>query len=263
MQNDFPNASQNQIKKWAKLSEVKYRREEGLMIAEGVKVVEEVLASDWQVEAMLVLPEKISYWGKRIASVKDTAAVYQLTRSEWKKLSQDKEPEGLMAIVKQKKPAPLSVWIKSGSGNMLILHEINDPGNLGALMRSARWFGFTEVLLSARSVDPANPKVIRASMGSFFHLNVLSDVDLNAVLPEIKQDYLLIGSDVHEGILPHPTAKKAALLLGSESHGLPDHLLAQACECWRIPGGVQADSLSLPQAAAIMMYEAAKRVDSE
>ena len=71
MQSDFPNASQNQLKKWARLADVKFRREDGLFLAEGVKVVEELLKSDWQVEALLVLPEKIQYWEKLIAPCKD------------------------------------------------------------------------------------------------------------------------------------------------------------------------------------------------
>ncbi len=64
MQSDFPRASQNQLKKWARLADAKFRREDGLFLAEGVKVVEELLKSDWQVEAILVLPEKISILGK-------------------------------------------------------------------------------------------------------------------------------------------------------------------------------------------------------
>ena len=258
MQNAVPNASQNQLRKWARLAEAKFRREDGLFLAEGVKVVEELLKSDWQIEAILVLPEKNLYWDQLIAPVKDKFSIFQLTRSDWKKLSQDKEPEGLIAIVKSKKQPSPSSFLKSANGHVLMLHEINNPGNLGALMRSAYWFGFAGILLSPNSVDCTNPKVIRTAMGSVFHLTVLSDVDLCALFPEIKRDYLLIGSDVRQGVSPCPLTKKAALLLGSESHGLPDDLLTQVNVRWRIPGGSQSDSLSLPQAAAIMMYEMSK-----
>jgi TrmH family RNA methyltransferase len=96
-------------------------------------------------------------------------------------------------------------------------------------------------------------------MGSLFHLTIVSDVDLIAALPQIKKIHRLVGSDVHKGQPPHPLPQKAALLLGSESHGLPEQLLALADERWRIPGNAQADSLSLPQAAAILMYECSKK----
>ena len=263
MQSEFSNASKNHLKKWARFADAKYRREYGLFLAEGVKVVEELFKSDWQVEAILVLPEKISYWEKLIASAKDQSSVHQLTRFEWKKLSQDKEPEGIIAIVKQKEQPSLSALINSSAGNMIILYEINNPGNLGALMRSALWFGFTHIILSANSADYTNPKAVRASMGSLFHLTVVSGVDLIAVLPQINKTHYLVGSDVRNGVPPHPLPKKAALLLGSESHGLPAQLLAPTDERWIIPGNAQSDSLSLPQAAAIMMYEMTKRVDSE
>jgi RNA methyltransferase, TrmH family len=254
----IPSASQNQLKQWARLAEVKYRREDGLFLAEGVKVVEELLKSDWQTEAILVLAEKSLYWEKILVPVINRIPVYQLKRSEWKRLSQDKEPEGVMAIVRNKEQTSFSAWLAYADGHLLIGHDISNPQNLGALMRSAWWFGFAGIILSTNSVDWTNPKVIRASMGGIFQLPVFSNVDLSASLPEIRKDYVLIGSDVRQGVSPHILTKKAALLLGSESHGLPDDLLEQIDERWRIPGGSQADSLSLPQAAAIMMYEVAR-----
>jgi TrmH family RNA methyltransferase len=140
----------------------------------------------------------------------------------------------------------------------LILHEVNNPRNLGALARSARWFGFDGIILSVNSADYANPKAVRASMGSIFHLTIISDIDLSAALPEIKKSFFIIGSDVRKGTNPHSVQKKAALLLGNESHGLPEAVLRMADEKWRIPGSGKADSLSLPQAAAILMYECTK-----
>ena len=126
-------------------------------------------------------------------------------------------------------------------------------------MRSALWFGFTNIILSINSADYTNPKVVRASMGSLFHLNIVSGIDLAVALPQIKKTSHLVGSDVREGLSPHPLPQKAALLLGSESHGLPEQLLKIADERWCIPGNEQLDSLSLPQAATIMMYECAKK----
>lgn len=258
MQMDFPSASQNQLKKWGRLVEAKFRRADGLLLAEGVKVVEELLKSHWDVEAILVLAEKKSYRENLMTQEMNKIPVYQLTQTQWKKLSQDKEPEGLIAIVKVKRQPSLSSFLALSNGHVLILHEINNPGNLGALARSACWFGFDGMIIGSNSVDWTNPKVIRASMGCIFHLAVLSDVDLSEALPEIKKNRVVIGSDVREGRTPHPPAQKAALMLGSESHGLPDCLLGQVDDRWRIPGGGQTDSLSLPQAAAVMMYEMSK-----
>jgi TrmH family RNA methyltransferase len=163
-----------------------------------------------------------------------------------------------MAVAGMKQAPDFSSWLAKTSGNILILHEVNNPRNLGALTRSARWFGFDGIILSANSADYTNPKAVRASMGSIFHLTIIPNIDLSAALPEIKKSFFLIGSHVREGLLPHPVQKKAALLLGNESHGLPESLSRMADEQWSIPGSSKADSLSLPQAAAIMMYECTK-----
>jgi TrmH family RNA methyltransferase len=259
MKLDYPNISQSQMKKWARLADAKVRQEEEIFLAEGIKVVEELLVSTWQAKAFLVMPEKIKYWENILLPAAKDIPVYQLTRAQWQKIGQDREPEGIMAVVEIKQPPPLSSALLNPSGNILILHEINNPRNLGALARSAHWFGFAGIVLSTNSADHTNPKAVRASMGSLFHLTIIPEIDLSATLPEIKKSFFLIGSHVHKGIHPHTIQKKAALLLGNESHGLPESLLALVDERWCIPGNAQGDSLSLPQAAAIMMYEAVNK----
>ena len=204
------------------------------------------------------MPEKIKYWEKLALQTPKDIPFYQLTRSQWEKIGQDREPEGIMALVGIKTSPDFSSWLANASGNVLILHEINNPLNLGALTRSAQWFGFDGIILSTNSTDYTNPKAVRASMGSIFHLTIIPDIDLSATLPEIKKHFFVIGSDVRDGKLPHPVQRKSALLLGNESHGLPENLLRMADEKWSIPGSGKAESLSLPQAAAIMMYECTK-----
>jgi TrmH family RNA methyltransferase len=259
MQTEYSNASQAQLKKWARLNDAKARQEEGLFLAEGMKVVEELMASDWQINALLIMPEKIKYRERFVLPAAKDIPVYQLTRSQWQKIGQDREPEGIMAVTGIKQNPDFSSWLAEASGNILILHEINNPLNLGALTRSALWFGFDGIILSANSVDYTNPKAVRASMGSIFHLTIIPDIDLSMALPEIKKYFFVIGSDVREGLPHHLVQKKAALLLGNESHGLPEAVLQMVDEKWSIPGSGKADSLSLPQAAAIMMYECTKK----
>ena len=259
MQTEYLNASSTLLKKWARLDDTKVRQEEGIFLVEGIKVVEELLASDWQIKELLIMPEKTKNWeGLALPAAKDIP-VYQITRAQWQKIGQDREPEGIMAVTCMKQAPDFSSWLAETSGNILILHEINNPLNLGALTRSARWFGFDGIILSANSADYTNPKAVRASMGNIFHLTIIPYIDLSIALPEIKKSFFLVGSDVREGKLPHPVQKKTALLLGNESHGLPESILRMADEKWNIPGSGNADSLSLPQAAAIMMYECTKK----
>ncbi|MEN6620292.1 MAG: RNA methyltransferase, partial [Smithella sp.] len=251
METDLAIPSQARLKKWARLTDSKFRREEGLFTAEGIKVVEELLSSQWQVSAILLLAEKIKYQEKIISKIPADIPRYELSRSQWQKIGQDKEPEGVMALVAMLPEPSFTDFLNSAAGNILILHEINNPGNLGAIMRSALWFDFTTIILSAGCVEYTNPKVVRTSMGSLFHLNIISDVHLETKLPEIKRSHYLVGSNVYQGASPHLPERRTALLLGSESHGLPDSLLAMVDEHWNIPGSGKIDSLSLPQAAAI------------
>jgi TrmH family RNA methyltransferase len=143
----------------------------------------------------------------------------------------------------------------AASGPLLLLHQVNNPNNLGALLRTAHWFGFRMVLTSLDSCEATNPKAIRASMGSLFHLTLIEEVDFRLLIPRLRDNFRVVGSDVRQGVAPHPCGPATALLLGSESQGLPEELLGLADERWSIPGAGGAESLSLPQAAAIMMYE--------
>ena len=248
------NPSKLQLKLWTTLQQAKVRKREKLFLAEGAKVVEALLQSAWEAKALLILSGKEDHFAKVVSAVSGKIDVYRLHEKEWNRLSQDKTPEGIMAVASV--PAmPAGDDLQAvRSDRLLLLHEINNPNNLGALLRTADWFGFGTVLLSAGSVDYTHPKVVRTAMGSLFHLTLIADVDFAATLPDLGKSFRLLGSDVRNGSLPHPCNERTALLLGSESHGLPQYLLDLTDERWRIPGSSDAESLSLPQAAAVMMY---------
>lgn len=252
----YDGLSQTKFARFAKLLQSKYRHENRLFLAEGVKVVRDLLRSNTKAEALLVLPDKDKNWKELMDVAEKNIPIYALTKSQWQKLSQDKEPEGIMAVAEIEPRKPLADAL-SGASRVLILHEVSNPGNMGALARSALWFGFEGVILSANSVDYTHPKAVRASMGSIFHLTIVDDVDLMETLPEIKKTHYLIGSAVRGGRRPHFMSRNVALILGSESHGLSENLLNMTDENWSIAGADESDSLSLPQAAAIMMYACA------
>lgn len=243
-----------QIKAWRKLAQAKYRRQEGLFLAEGGKVVAELLRSGRPLAALLVREEDRQRWAPLLARAPAGVALHLLTAGEWDALSQDQAPEGVMAVAATLPPVEPD-GLLTGPGPLLLLHQVNNPNNLGALLRTADWFGFATVLLSEGSVEATNPKVVRTAMGSLFHLTLVEGLDFQAWLPRLRPRFRVVGSALRAGDPPHPCAGPTALLLGSESHGLPEELLALTDERWRIPGGGDAESLSLPQAAAVMMYE--------
>ena len=250
----------SQLTLWQKLGQTKYRHQESLFLAEGFKVVQELLKSDWETRAILVMEERGARRGILSCPVPEETDIYELTEAEWAKLSQDRTPEGIMALVaipRRSHVDPLPSL--DDSGHLLLLYRISNPSNLGAVIRTAHWFGIRNILLSAGSVDFTNSKTVRSAMGSLFHVTTIPDVDFTGIMPRIKERYVLVGGDHRKGVIPHPCMKRTALLLGSESHGLPEDLLCMTDEQWRIPGTERTDSLSLPQAAAIMMYECTKQ----
>jgi TrmH family RNA methyltransferase len=248
-----------QLKRWEKLTMEKYRRRDGLFLAEGGKVVGELLRSGRPAEAILVSEDRAERREEILAGVPAGMPIFRLTDREWTTLSQDPSPEGVMAVAAVPPPVDLAGRLATETGPLLLLHQVNNPNNLGALLRTAHWFGFRTVLVSEGSCEATNPKVIRTSMGSLFHLTVIGDLDFDSILAEIRGRFRVVGSEVREGVAPHPCGPATALLMGSESHGLPEELLAQTDERWRIPGAGGAESLSLPQAAAILMYECVRK----
>lgn len=233
----------------------KYRRQEGTFLAEGVKVVQELFRSSWEAAAVMVMAGRESRWEIILDTIPPHVDIFILTEAEWKCISQDKEPEGIMAQVvmgDQLKKGPPSGDI---SGHLLLGHKISNPGNLGALLRTAHWFGIRTVVMSEDSVDVTHPKVVRSAMGSLFHLQVLEEINFIPLVAGLKKSHVVVGTDVSRGVSPHPMARDTALIMGNESHGLPLELKQIIDESWCIPGAGGAESLSLPQAAAIMMYE--------
>lgn len=249
----FLKTSKGQLKFLAGLDQAKIRRREGCFLAEGIKVVQEALRSDWQIDYFLIREAKARTLAGLLPAMEEKKT-FALSDSEWKRVSQDKESEGIAVLMTF--PARSGrEGIPDGEGRRLLLYQVGNPSNLGAILRSAHWFGIETVLLSEGSVDFTHPKVIRTSMGSLFHLRLFDGLDFRDLLPRLQKRYTLIGTNVRGGVPPHPVDKSSAILLGSESHGLPEFLLDKTDENWCIPRRGDAESLSLPQAAAILLYE--------
>lgn len=250
----FLKPSKGQLKFLAGLDQAKIRRREGFFLAEGTKVVQEALRSAWQIESFLIREAKAKNLGGLLPAM-EGKKVFALSDPEWKRISQDKESEGVAALMVLPAFRSCREDVPEGGSRLLLLYQVGNPANLGAILRSAHWFGIETVLLSEGSVDFVHPKVIRTSMGSLFHLRILDGFDFRSLLPRLKERYALVGTTVRGGVPPHPVEKPSAVLLGSESHGLPEFLLDRMDENWCIPRRGDAESLSLPQAAAILLYE--------
>jgi TrmH family RNA methyltransferase len=235
--------SKNQVKLINSLKKKKFRLQNRLFLAEGVKVVEELLNSDFILHSLYGL----STYSNRFF-LEDLQII---TEKELKSISEFTNPNQVFAIFE----IPEKDVIKK-SGFTLVLDEINDPGNLGTIIRLCDWFGVDQLVCSLNTVDVFNPKVVQASMGSLSRLSIVY-MDLSSFLEkEIRPVYgaLLEGENVYKTTL----SNDAILVMGNESNGISAEIKNLITKPITIPqfGNVQkTESLNVATATAIFLSE--------
>jgi len=233
--------SKNHIKLITSLSQKKYRQKHKLFVVEGVKVVQEFLNSSYELDIVFSSDTDFSSTDKFI----------EVTDQELKKISSLKNPNKVLAIFK----IPNQINPIMG-GLILALDSINDPGNLGTIIRLCDWFGIEQLVCSNETVDCFNSKVVQASMGSLTRVAV-SYLDLkkylqNASVPIFVAD--MDGLDVYKTKLPD----SAVLVLGNEANGISDEIKQLVTTKITIPryGDFQeTESLNVATASAILLSE--------
>lgn len=225
----------DKIKDVIKLKQKKHRELTGQFIVEGFHMVEEAISAH--------LCKEIYFTKKNVMT---DIFSYEVSDEVMKKLSDCLSPQGIIAVCEK----PIS---KSLSDNLLILDTVQDPGNLGTLLRSAKAFGF-QTILYENTVDMYNSKVLRSTQGALFTLNFIE----TNIVEFIKNhpEYYYIGTDLHNGIpLKQFTKKpmKVALILGNEGMGVQKEILEKTNENLFIEL-TQMESLNVSVAGSILMY---------
>lgn len=248
--------SKNQIKQIQSLKQKKFREETGLFVAEGTKIVSELLHSSIQVETLYATAEFLS--GR---SIPDTFPVVEISRAELERISFLTAPNEVLAVCRIPEPRLDSLQLKGKL--ILMLDDIRDPGNLGTILRIADWFGIEQVICSIETADAFNPKVVQATMGSIARVQV-HYLDLDEYLKSNHSSEmpvfgaLLDGDNVYSQKLP----AEGFLMIGNESHGISIDLQKHITHRLRIPSfgklksnGGEAESLNAAIATAILCSE--------
>jgi TrmH family RNA methyltransferase len=255
----FPALSLKQQKKYASLKQKKYREKESLFLAEGLKLTLEAVKSRWPIEAILV--ERPLLDAAPIAAFPPDK-IWACSKEQIQKISTQDTPDGYitaLAIPQNQKPQKWSELKKNLPSTQLakpafIIHKMQDPSNLGALLRTATWLGWGGVFCDAQTVDCFNPKAVRASMGSLFRIPVYYICDIETLL-EQEQNRILAAC-LNGDWKPTRWGKRNWILLGNESQGIPQRWLAQNnFEKVTIPGAGALDSLNVAVAASIIAWE--------
>lgn len=232
------SVNNEKIKYYAKLNQKKYRDEAGLFIVEGEHLVEEAKKKG--------LIEVIYSLDKRDDAIQVSTAVMA-------KLSGLNTIPRVLAVVKMPEN-------KEISGNILILDDIQDPGNLGTIIRSAVAFGVDTIVASKNTVDFYNLKTVRSSEGMLFNVNLLKR-DLEDFILSIKKDYYIYNTNVVNGTNVDEVGirRPYALIMGNEGAGVTDDIQKLANENIYIPMKKTCESLNVAMATSIILYEFSKR----
>ncbi len=228
----------DKVKYWSKLYDKKFRDEENKFLIEGDHLVSEALTSG-------VLLEVIT-----TTDANYPVTTYQVSEDIMKKISNQKSIPNVIGVCQKIKNEDIN-------GRILVLDQIQDPGNLGTIIRSAKAFNFPNIILTNNSVDLYNEKVIRSSEGMIFDLNIVRQ-SLDETINYLKDNnYQVIGTDVNEGKLISDINidDNVAIIIGNEGNGMCNKLKS-ICNCFiNIPINSDCESLNAGVAASIIMYE--------
>ncbi len=233
--------NKNELKYIQSLCQKKQRQAEGLFIAEGTKIVEELDASKFTVHKYFALAS----WADKYAG---NVQLVRVTEEELRKISQLQTPNQVLALVEQKVPGYPPDLVK---GLSLVLDGIQDPGNLGTIIRIADWFGIHQVIVSPDTVELFNPKVIQSTMGSFLRVEIWCE----SLLPILEKVELPVYGALLEGESIHSVQpiQNGILVIGNESKGIRAELFPHITHPITIPRLGGAESLNAAVAAGIIV----------
>jgi TrmH family RNA methyltransferase len=258
------NPRSPRVRAVAKLAKKAARAESGLFLLEGPQAVTEALTFRPQlVVELFATPTAL----ERYVEIAEAAAaadidIEYVTEEVLDSMADTVTPQGFVAICRQFPTAVKDVFAAKPK-LIAILEEVRDPGNAGTIVRAADAAGADAVIFTGRTVDLYNPKVVRSSTGSIFHLPVAIGAELEDVLVRARAAGLTVlaadvkGDDLlsarNDGVLDGPTA----WLFGNEARGLPDEQLELADRVVTVPIYGHAESMNLATAASVCLYESA------
>jgi RNA methyltransferase, TrmH family len=237
------------------------RHEEGRFVVEGPVLVGEAVAAGWECEAQFVVAEAD---GVVQPGVPGAGPVFELAPGVLERVASTETPQNPIAVVRMRDRGP-AVDVLASASFVVVLDRIGDPGNLGTILRSAEASGADLVVLTPGSVDPYNPKVVRASAGALFHVPVI-EADLDQVAAAGLE---LVGTSSHESpnrtVQAHTSADltgRLGIVMGNEAAGLPDGWtdVDGPIRRWvTIPHRGRSESLNVAMATTVLVFEAARQ----
>jgi TrmH family RNA methyltransferase len=255
---DFIQSSQNNtIKEIKSLQLRKNRDSKGLYFIEGTRFISEALNSGENIEK-IIISEKLEDSNKDlIQKIQDRKISCSLVSDKlFAELTDTKTPQGILSVIK-KKNYDYNDIVSRGSF-IVLLENLQDPGNAGTIIRTADAANASAVILSKGCVDIYSPKVLRSTMGSVFHIPIIEGMNINEAVSDLKSSkYKIIVSHLKgtNNYFEENLKQKCAIIVGNEANGVSEETSALADSLVKIPMPGRAESLNASVAASIMIYE--------
>ena len=248
------------IKNIKKLKEKKFRDLENAFIVEGIKLVEEAIEENAKIKQIVICEECISD-GTLTQEMKYKLAKYEciyVTEKIFSLLSDVKTPQGILAIIEKKNNAN---EIDYSQDIIIALDDIQDPGNLGTILRTLDSSGLNQIIISKNSADSYNPKVVRSTMGAIFRVNIIETNNLEETLKQVQKnkfEVVVTALDTQNSIYDIEYKNKV-IVIGNEANGVSKEVQNLADKKVKIPMLGKTESLNAAVAASIMIYEYVRR----
>ncbi|MGD0034613.1 RNA methyltransferase [Paenibacillus illinoisensis] len=257
---DIVSPQNSRVKEWAQLLEKKHRTRQHKYIIEGIHLVQEALRAQADLECIV-------YDGEQGVPT-ELAGLEGPLQLEWisvspaviAKCTDTMTPQPVFAIVRKGRE-PLESLLSEERGLVVVLDGVQDPGNVGTIIRSADAAGAAGVVLGAGSADVYNPKTIRSTMGSLFHLPIVEG-QLESMLPEAKAAGVKLVStslQAEYSCYSYDFTQSVWLVIGNEGKGISESTARLVDDAITIPMQGQAESLNAAMAATILMFEAMRQ----
>ena len=245
--------SKSQISFIKSLHQKKYRKENKIFIIEGIKSITEFISSTFQIHSIYYLAQYQSLLPQLPANIK----LFEVNNADLDKISTLQTPQGILALVKMPE-APLPETLNLKNKFSLVLDGIQDPGNLGTIIRTADWFGFQNVICSPNTVEVYNPKTVQATMGSLCRVNVVYD-DLSSFITQ--SDLPVFGAMLSgQSLYEVNWGKEGLIILGNEGQGVTEEIANFITQPVTIPRVGGAESLNVALSAAILCSDISRNL---
>ena len=248
------------VKNIKKLKEKKYRDEKKEYIIEGIKLIEEAITENAKIKMMIVCEECLKNEAieqKLLYQIAKYNCIY-VNEKVFTSITDVKNPQGMLAVIEMENGEEV---INYNDDVIFVLDGIQDPGNLGTILRTIDSAGLSQVIVSKDTVDAYNPKVVRSTMGAIFRVKVIESQDIIRTMKNIKKhkyEILVTSLEATDNIYDIDYTKKM-IVIGNEANGVSQAVLDIADEKIKIPMLGKTESLNAAVATSIIAYEYVRR----